>query len=80
MSNSAVWEDSIVASLGRRTVRGVPDLTLFKHGASTKRKWQVHPESTIAVSCGLRRGGARKTSNDELLFKVVAPEYHFLLA
>jgi hypothetical protein len=70
----------MVAPLGRRTVKGVRDLTLFKHGALTKRKWTVHPESTIAISCGLRRGGVRQTSNVELLFKVVAPEYHSLLA
>jgi hypothetical protein len=55
-------------------------MTLFRHGALTNRKWPVHPESTIAVSCGLRRGGVRHTSNVELLFKVVAPEYHSLLA
>jgi hypothetical protein len=70
----------MVAPLGRRTIKGVRDLTLFKHGALTKRKWSVHPESTIAVSCGLRRGGVRQTSNVELLLKVVAPEYHSLLA
>jgi hypothetical protein len=29
--------------LGRRTVKGVQDLTLFKHGAFTKRKWPVQP-------------------------------------
>jgi hypothetical protein len=66
--------------LGRRTVKGVRDLTLFKHGALTKRKWPVHPESTIAVSCCLRRGGVRHTLNVELLFKVVTPEHHSLLA
>jgi hypothetical protein len=70
----------MVAPLGRRTVKGVRDLTLFKHGALAKRKWTVHPESTIAASCGLRRGCVRKTSNVELLFKVFAPEYHSLLA
>jgi hypothetical protein len=70
----------MVAPLGRRTVKGVRDLTLFKHGALTERKWPVHPESTIAVSCCLRRGGVRQTSNFELLFKVVAPEHHSLLA
>jgi hypothetical protein len=69
-----------VAPLGRRTIKGVRDLTLFKHGALTKRKWPVHPESTIAVSCCLIRGGVRQTSNGELLFKVVAPEHHSLLA
>jgi hypothetical protein len=70
----------MVALLGRRTVKGVRDLTFLKHGALTKRKWTVHPESTFAVSCGLRRGGVRQTSNVELLFKAVAPEYHSLLA
>jgi hypothetical protein len=70
----------MVAPLGRRTVKGVRYLTLLKHGALTKRKWPVHQESTIAVSCGLRRGGVRQTSNAELLFKVVAPEHHSLLA
>jgi hypothetical protein len=70
----------MVAPLGRRTAKGVRDLTLFKHGAFTKRKWPVHPESTIAVLCGLIRGGVLQTSNVELLFKVVAPEYHSLLA
>jgi hypothetical protein len=69
----------MVAPLGRRTVKGVRDLTLFKHGALTKRKWPVHPDSTIAVSCCLRRGGCQKTSNVELLFKVAAPENHSLL-
>jgi hypothetical protein len=70
----------MVAPLRRRTVKGVRDLTLFKHGASTKIKWLVHPESTIYVSCCLRRGGVRKTSNVEFLFKVVAPAHHSLLA
>jgi hypothetical protein len=70
----------MVAPLGRRTIKGVRDLTLFKHDALTKRKWPVHPESKIAVSCGLRRGGVQQTSNIELLFKVVAHEYNSLLA
>jgi hypothetical protein len=70
----------MVAPLGMCTLKGVRDLTLFKHGALTKRKWMVQPESTIAVSCCLRRGGVRHTSNVELLFKVVAPEHHSLLA
>jgi hypothetical protein len=70
----------MVAPLGRGTVKGVRDLTLFKHGALTKRKWPVHPESTIAVSCCLRRGGVRQTSNFELLFKGVAPAHHSLFA
>jgi hypothetical protein len=69
-----------VAPLGRRTFKVVRDLTLFKHGALTNRKWPVYPESTIAVSCCLRRGGVRQTSNVDLLFKGVAPEYHSLLA
>jgi hypothetical protein len=70
----------MVAPLGRRTVKGVRDLTLFKHGALTKRKWSVHPDSTIAVSCCLTRGGVRQTSNVVLLFKAAAPEHHSLLA
>jgi hypothetical protein len=70
----------MVAPLRRRTIKGVRDLTLFKHGALTKRKWPVHPESTIEVSCCLRRGGFQQTSNVELLVKVVAPELHSLLA
>jgi hypothetical protein len=69
----------MVAPLGRRTVKGVRDLTLFKHGALTKRKWSVYPESTIAVSCCLRIGGVRYNSNVELLFKVAAPEHHSML-
>jgi hypothetical protein len=40
----------------------------------------VNPESTIAVSCCLIRGGVRQTSSVELLLKVVAPEHHSLLA
>jgi hypothetical protein len=70
----------MVSPLGRRTVKGVRDLTLFRHVALTKRKWPVHPESTIYVSCCLRRGGVRETSNFELLFKASAPAHHSLLA
>jgi hypothetical protein len=70
----------MVALLGRRNVKGVPDLALFKHGALHKRKWPVHPESTIDVSCCLSRGGVQQTSKVELLFKVVTPEQHSLLA
>jgi hypothetical protein len=70
----------MMAPLGRGTVKGVRYLTLFRHGALTKRKWPVHPESTIAVSCCLRRDGVRQTSNVELLCKGVAPEHHSLLA
>jgi hypothetical protein len=62
----------MVSPFGRRTVKGVRDLTLFRHGALTKRNWTVHQESTIAVSCCLRRDGVRQTSNVELLFKVAA--------
>jgi hypothetical protein len=51
----------MVAPLGRRTVKGVRDWTLFKHGTVTKRKWPVQPEYTIAVSCCARRGGVRQT-------------------
>jgi hypothetical protein len=75
-----VCEDSMVVPFGRRTVNGVRDFILFKHSALTKRKWPVHPESTIAVSCCSRRGGVRQTSKVDLLFKVVALEHHSLLA
>jgi hypothetical protein len=70
----------MVAPLGRRTVKGVRDLTLLKYGALVKRKWPVQPESTIDVACCLRRGGVRQTSNVVLLFKVAAPTHHSLLA
>jgi hypothetical protein len=70
----------MVAPLGRHTVKGVRDLTLFKRGELTKRKRPVQPESTIDVSCCLRRGGVRQASNVELLFKVAAPAHHSLLA
>jgi hypothetical protein len=70
----------MVAPLGRLTVKGARDVTLFKHGAWTKRKWPVHPEPTIDISCCLIRGGVRQTSNVELLFKVVALAHHSLLA
>jgi hypothetical protein len=40
----------------------------------------VQPESTIAASCCLRRGGVLHTSNIVLLFKVAAPVHHSLLA
>jgi hypothetical protein len=39
----------MVAPFGRRAVKGFRDLALLKHGAVTKRKWPVQPESTIAV-------------------------------
>jgi hypothetical protein len=55
-------------------------MTLFKHGAVTKRKWPVQPESTIAVSYCSKRGGVRQTSNVVLLFKVAAPKHRSLLA
>jgi hypothetical protein len=70
----------MVAPLGRHTVKGVRYLTLFKHGALTKRKWPVEPESTIDVSCCLSRGGVRQASKVELLFKVADPAHHSLLA
>jgi hypothetical protein len=70
----------MVAPFGRRTVKGVLVLTLFMHGALTKRKWPVHPESTIAASCCLRRGVVLQTSNVVLLFKGVAPAHHSLFA
>jgi hypothetical protein len=69
-----------VPPFGRRTIQKVRDLSLVRHGALTKRKWPVHPDSTIAVSCCLRMGGIQQTSNVELLFKVAAPEHHSLLA
>jgi hypothetical protein len=80
MSNSAVWEDSMVAPFGRRTVNGARDFILFKHGALTKRKWPVHTESTIAVSCCSRRGGLRQNLKVNILFKVVSLEHHSLLS
>jgi hypothetical protein len=70
----------MLSSFGRRTVKGFRDLTLFKHGVVTKRKWPVYPELKIAVSCCLRRAEVRQTSNVELLFKVAAPTHHSLLA
>jgi hypothetical protein len=57
MFNSTVLEDSIVDPLERRNLNGFCDLTLFKHGALTDRKWHVHPESAVAVLSGLRSGG-----------------------
>jgi hypothetical protein len=66
--------------LGRRTIKGFQDTTLFKHGTVTKRKWPVQPESTIDVPSCVRRGGVRQTSNIVLLFKVAAPAHHSLLA
>jgi hypothetical protein len=78
--NASVWVDSMVAPLGSRTVKGFRDLILFKHGALTNRKWPMHPESTIAVSWGSNSGGVRQSSKIDLLFKVVAPEDHSLLA
>jgi hypothetical protein len=69
----------MVVTLGRRTVKGVLVSTVFKHGALTKRKWTVQPDSTIYVSCCERRGGGRHTSNVVLLFKVAAPYTTFLV-
>jgi hypothetical protein len=80
MYNDAIWVDSMVALFGRRTFNGFWDLTLFKHGALINIKWPVHPESNMAVSCGLRSGGVRQYSNIVLLFKVAAPAHHYLLA
>jgi hypothetical protein len=80
MSKSVVCEDSVVAPLGRPTVKEVRGLTLFNHGALTKRKWPVQPDFTIDVSCCLRSGGVRQTSNVGFLFKVAALEHHSLLA
>jgi hypothetical protein len=70
----------MVAPLGRRTIKGVRDLILFRHGALTKRKLPVQPESTTDVWCCSRSGGVRQTSNVVLLFKVAAPEHHSMLA
>jgi hypothetical protein len=70
MSRSAVWEDFMVSPFGRRTVKGFRDLSLFKHGSVTKRKWSVQPESTISVACCSRRGGVQQALNIVLLVKV----------
>jgi hypothetical protein len=80
MPNDAVWDDSIVAPFGRRTIKGLSDSILFLQGALIKRKWPVHPESTMDISCCLRSGGVRQYSNSVLLFKVAAPSHHSLLA
>jgi hypothetical protein len=69
----------MVAPFGRRTVKGVRDSILFKHGAVTKRKGPVQPESTIAVSYCSRRGGVLQTSNVVLLFKFYRPYTSFLV-
>jgi hypothetical protein len=57
MSMDYVCIDSIVAPFGRKVVKGLSDLVLFLQGALIKRKWPLHPESTMAVSCCLRSGG-----------------------
>jgi hypothetical protein len=49
--------DSIVAPFGRQTVKGLSDLILFLQGALIKRKWPVHAESTMDVSCCLTSVG-----------------------
>jgi hypothetical protein len=54
-------------------------MILLKHGALANIKWPVHPESTMAVSCGLRSGRGRQSLNILLLFKVAAPAHHSLL-
>jgi hypothetical protein len=59
MYKYAVYVDSIVAPFGRQIVKVFLDLILFKQGALINRKWPVHPESTMDVSCGLRSGGVR---------------------
>jgi hypothetical protein len=71
--------DSIVVQFGRRIVKGSSDLSLFLQGALIKRKWPVHPEPTMAVSCCLRSGGVCHSSNSLILFKVAAPSQHSLL-
>jgi hypothetical protein len=80
MSTDAVCVDSIVAPFGRRTFNGLSDLILFLQGALINRKLPVHPESKMDVSCCLRSGGVRPSSNGLLLFKVAAPSHHSLLA
>jgi hypothetical protein len=79
MSMDIVCVDSIVAPLMRRTVKGLSDLILFLQGALIKRKWPVHPESTMAVSCCLRSNWVRQSQNSLLLFKAAAPSHHSLL-
>jgi hypothetical protein len=80
MSMDAVCIDSIVAPFGRKTIKGLSDLILFLQGAFIKKKWPVHPESTMDVSCCLISGGVRQSSNSVLLFKVASPSHHSLLA
>jgi hypothetical protein len=80
MSMDAVCIDSIVVPFGRRTVKGLSDLILCLQGALIKRKWPVHPDSTMDVSCCLRSGMVRESSKSLLLFKVAAPSHHSLLA
>jgi hypothetical protein len=80
MYMDALCVDSIVAPFGRRTVKGLSDLILCLQGALIKRKFPVHPESTMAISCFLRSGGVRQSSNGVLLFKVYAPSHHSLLS
>jgi hypothetical protein len=39
----------MVAPLGRRTVKGFRDMTLFKHGAVTKRKWPCNYIKVVPI-------------------------------
>jgi hypothetical protein len=55
------------------TVNGLLATFLFKHGAFVNKKCPVQPESTMAVSLLLIRGGVRQLSNGSLLFLDVAP-------
>jgi hypothetical protein len=80
MSSNAVCVGSIVAPFGRQTVKGFSDLMSLLQGALVEIKWHVHPEYTMAVLCFLRSIGVRQSSNAVLLFKVVAPSHHLLLA
>jgi hypothetical protein len=57
MSMDYVSVDSIVGPFGRRTVKGFSDLISCLQGALINRKWPVHTESTMDVSCCLRSGG-----------------------
>jgi hypothetical protein len=62
------------------TGKGFSDLILFLPGALINRKWPVHPESNMDVSCCSRSGWVLHTSNGVLLFKVATPSHHSLLS
>jgi hypothetical protein len=80
MYMDAVCVDSFVAPFGRHIVKGLSDLFLLFKGALIKRKWPVHPDYTIYVSCCLQNCGVQQPSNSLLLFKVAPPSHHSLLA